>query len=297
VLTAIFNPVGIAGKFRTRRRATSRPEPADVAAPDVPNVARIAPPASAPVALRADEISVTYGGVRAVDSLSLTVRRGEIVGLIGPNGAGKTSFIDALTGFAAHTGSVAVDGVVPQRLAPHTRTRAGLRRTWQSLELFGDLTVRENVAVAGDRPSMRSVMRDLVAPGGAAREDRAVDVALARMGLAAVADELPATLPLGVQKLVGVARACAGEPTVLLLDEPAAGLDSDESRVLGVRLQELAATGAALLLVDHDMGLVLGTCDRVYVIDFGRLIFEGTPEEILGDPAVVAAYLGSVAVA
>jgi ABC-type branched-subunit amino acid transport system ATPase component/ABC-type branched-subunit amino acid transport system permease subunit len=299
VLTSIFNAEGIVGRAWSRRPPPS-PAPADdvVMVPTAPAAPRV-PRSDALVVLDAADIAVSYGGVRAVDGLSFTVRHGEVVGLIGPNGAGKTSLIDAVTGFTSHGGTVHLDGVAVHALAPHRRARAGLRRTWQSIELFGDLTVRENVAVAGDRPSVRSIARDLLRPGtGASGADAdAVEVALARMGLIAVADQFPSSLPLGVQKLVGVARACAGDPAVVLLDEPAAGLDSDESRELGARLRALASSGVGLLLVDHDMGLVLDTCDRVYVVDFGRLIAAGTPAEIVREPDVVAAYLGSAVVA
>lgn len=295
VLTSIFNPEGIVGQMRaTFATRTRPPESAAVMVHSGAAPPRVPRP-NAQVALNAADITVYYGGVCAVDALSLTVRQGEVVGLIGPNGAGKTSFIDAVTGFTAHLGTVHLDGVAVHELAAHRRARAGLRRTWQSIELFGDLTVRENVAVASDRPSVRSVTRDLVRGDAGGPNVVVVEELLVRMGLLTVADEFPSSLPLGVQKLVGVARACAGDPAVVLLDEPAAGLDTDESRELGVRLRELAASGVGLLLVDHDMGLVLETCDRVYVVDFGRLIAEGTPEEIIREPNVVAAYLGSAA--
>ncbi len=219
-------------------------------------------------------LDVRFGGVHAVAEVDLAVAPGELVGLIGPNGAGKTTVIDALTGFVPARGTVHFDGRALDGQAPHHRSRAGLVRTWQSLELFDDLTVAENLSVAGG-------------------EGGAVDDALAAMGLDDVADRLPTQLSQGRRKLVGVARALASGPLLLLLDEPAAGLDSDESQALGRRIRQLADDGLAVLLVDHDMALVLGVSDRVVVLDRGRIIADGTPDDVRADDGVVAAYLGA----
>ncbi len=224
-------------------------------------------------------------------NVSLEVRAGQIVGLIGPNGAGKTTFIDAVSGFTPFAGSLHLAGQDIGALSPHARARAGLSRTWQSIELFSDLTVAENLRVTTDRLTARSVMWDVIAPS----RGRVVDVTwpLHLLGLADQAGTDPTTLPYGKQKLVGVSRALANNPRVLLLDEPAAGLDTDESQALGCRLSAIAERGIAVLLVDHDMGLVLDVCDFVYVLDFGRVIAQGRPSEIRANPLVIEAYLGT----
>ena len=239
-------------------------------------------------------LSVTYGGLRAVDDLSLKVRAGSIVGLIGPNGAGKTSFIDGLTGFTATTGVIDFDGERIEHLPAHQRARRGLARTWQSVELFDDLTVGENLRVASEPAIVGSVLADIVHPS------RAVDLAHQRwalelMGLGHLVDERPTNLSLGQQKLLGVARALAARPRLVLLDEPAAGLDTAESQALGQRLMDIVDAGITVFLIDHDMGLVLEVCDYVYVIEFGRLLAEGTPPEVRRNDTVIEAYLGETA--
>lgn len=261
----------------------------------VPRYWRKARPRSfgdAPVVLDVDDLTVRFGGLKAVDGASLQIREGQIVGLIGPNGAGKTTFVDALTGFVGSKGQVAFCGTPLTSQAPHERARLGLTRTWQSLELFDDLTIRENVQVAAERSSIRSVLADMVVPTRPA-DDARVDSALELVGLGGDIDAKPASLPLGSQKLVGVARALAGEPRVMLADEPAAGLTTPESIALGVRLLDVASEGVSILLIDHDMGLVLEVCDYIYVLEFGRVIAQGTPAEIRVNEAVVNAYLGS----
>jgi len=243
-------------------------------------------------ALSARGLTVTYGGVVANDSIDLHVEAGEVVGLIGPNGAGKTTFIDAISGFTRYSGEVWLGTTRLDGMATHRRRRLGLARTWQAGELFTDLTAAENLEVACRSVGLGMVLGDLLHRGTRRRHEH-VEQALAAVGLADAADRRPSDLSLGEQKLVGVARALAGGSRVLLLDEPAAGLDTDESRRLGRQLRAIAQTGVASLLVDHDMGLVLEVCDRVYVLDFGRLIASGTPSEVVADQGVVAAYLGS----
>ena len=251
---------------------------------------------SAPVVLDVCDLTVRFGALTAVDGASLRIRKGEIVGLIGPNGAGKTTFVDALTGFVPSRGQVTLCGQPLTGEAPHVRARMGLTRTWQSLELFDDLTVRENVQVAAERSSVGSVLADFVVPNRPA-EDSRVDAAMDLVGLASDTESKPSSLPLGSQKLVGVARALAPAPRMLLADEPAAGLTTAESIALGVRLLDVASEGVAILLIDHDMGLVLEVCDYIYVLEFGRIIARGTPAEIRVNNAVVDAYLGSDAYA
>lgn len=239
------------------------------------------------------KLRITYGGVVAVDDVDLTLDAGAVVGLIGPNGAGKTSMIDALTGYTtASGGSVVFDGHDITKLRAYKRARLGLGRTFQSVELFDDLSVEDNLMVASERVGVGRSIRDLFLPH--TKPDRThIDWALGLCGLADVSAENPAALSHGRRKLVGVARALASRPKLVLLDEPAAGLDTDESQALGRQLRELPAVGVTVLLVDHDMGLVLSVCDDVYVLDFGRLIAHGTPAEIRASDAVIAAYLGA----
>ena len=235
-------------------------------------------------------LSVRFGGVHAVEDVDLTVEEGQLVGLIGPNGAGKTTFVDAITGFVRYTGVAELDGKDLAGLSPHVRARRGLARTWQSTELFDDLTVRENLVVAAERPSFLSLVGEVVGRG--LPNDEASDRALELLGIDRLGAAMPAELTQGQRKLVGVARAIAMGPRLLCLDEPAAGLDTRESGELGQRLRQIADAGTTTLLIDHDMGLVLTICDRIVVLEFGRVIAAGQPDEVRRDPRVVAAYLG-----
>ncbi|MDT3443324.1 MULTISPECIES: branched-chain amino acid ABC transporter permease/ATP-binding protein [unclassified Pseudofrankia] len=230
--------------------------------------------------LEVSGLTVRYGGVTAVDDIALRVEPGKIVGLIGPNGAGKTSAMDAITGFARASGSVTLGGQRIDGLASHVRVHKGLARTFQSLELYEELTVEENVSAA------------LSGVRGHERHQR-LAAALAVTGIADRADRQAGELSQGERQLVSIARACASRPNVLLLDEPAAGLDSTESAWLGERIRGIAAGGAGVLLVDHDVALVLGVCDYIYVLEFGKLIAEGTPAEIRANRLVADAYLGN----
>ena len=241
-------------------------------------------------------LTVAYGGLRANDRVDLAVPKGKLVGLIGPNGAGKTTFIDAITGFTKQTeGSVHFAGEDITNLSTHDRARRGLSRTWQSLELFEDITVRDNLLVAASRPKWWSFLADFVHPSRSRGLDEPVDWALMQVGLTDFAPNYPGELPHGHRKLIGVARALVAKPKLVLLDEPAAGLDSAESHELGRQLRGLLDVGITVFLIDHDMGLVLSICDHLYVLDFGRIIAEGTPAQIRANPDVVAAYLGESA--
>ena len=304
ILTAIFNPEGIAGgtranwaKMQAKRHRDDSPVDAEARAWTSPSVGTMAtgrtrPPRNGDPLLQVDDLAVSFGGLRALDCFSLRVHRGEIVGLIGANGAGKTTFIDGVTGFVPSSGTVLLSGSSLDRLPPHRRARRGLRRTWQSGELFGDLTVHENLLAASEPSSSMATALDIVWPKRATVDARAADV-LTLVGLTTSRDVRPSELPLGKQKLVGVARALVSKPTVVLFDEPAAGLSPAESQLLGERLAAAVHDDMAMLLIEHDVELVLSVCDYVYVLDFGRLLAEGTPEAIRRNPAVVDAYLGS----
>jgi branched-chain amino acid transport system ATP-binding protein len=245
-------------------------------------------------ALETKGLSVSFGGVRALVDVDLTVPEGKLVGLIGPNGAGKTTFIDAITGFVSCRGTVLLGGEDITSARAHERASQGLARTWQSIELFDDLTVEENLEVVARRPSAWSTIKETV--GRSATATTAAAEVLARVGLEGIADAMPMDLSQGQRKLVGVARALASTPQLVCLDEPAAGLDTAESEALGQRLRESVSSEMSMLLVDHDMGLVLGVSDYVYVLEFGKVIAQGTPEEVRRDPVVIAAYLGGDAV-
>lgn len=279
VLTVVTSPDGVIGYLHkismpARRRAPQSAHDDAQAAPSTP----VTPP-SGKVLLSARDVTVRYGAVTAVDGVSFDLRSGEIVGLIGPNGAGKTTLIDAISGFAASSGTVTLGGTTLNGLAPHRRSREGLGRTFQDIELYGELSVAENLAIAARR-----------APGDTAENVRDV---LRMLEISHLSDVVAADLSQGQRQLVAVARVLAGQPEVALLDEPAAGLDSTESRWLGDRLRAARAHGVSMVLVDHDMDLVLSLCDRVIVLDLGAVIAEGTPDEIRRSPAVVNAYLGT----
>jgi branched-chain amino acid transport system ATP-binding protein len=246
--------------------------------------------------LRTEGLTVRFGGVVANDGIDLTIEEGKVVGLIGPNGAGKTTFIDAITGYVRSTGVIELDGEDIRPLAPNARVHRGLVRTFQSLELFEDLAVEDNVLVAAQKARWYDAIVDMLGRRRVSADVRArVDHSLAVVGLSAERRANPASLSQGQRKLVGVARALAASPRLVLLDEPAAGLDTTESQVLGEQLRGLPEVGLSVLLIDHDMGLVLSVCDYLYVLDFGRVIAEGTPADIRANPRVIQAYLGESA--
>jgi branched-chain amino acid transport system ATP-binding protein len=244
--------------------------------------------------LEASKITVSFGSVQALVDVDLDVPAGKLVGLIGPNGAGKTTFIDAVTGFVPASGTVLLGGRDISAAPPHVRAQLGLARTWQTIELFDDLSVEENCVVASRRPSTRGSLGQIVL-GRRQQSRAAVDAAIRILELEEFSGRMPSELPQGKRKLVGVARALAGQSKLILLDEPASGLDTQESLDLGRRLRRVVDEGVSMLLVDHDMALVLNVCDYVYVIDFGRLLAQGAPAEVRTNEKVLAAYLGGVA--
>ena len=321
ILTVIFNPDGIVGPthlFLEQRRVRgvmARPEGALVPSLRTTSGTHVSEPAPAstlaPVAAEPGELvgsgvgvgtnghsrvsgpgsespvplldvrnlTVRYGGVVAVDDVSFCVKEGQIVGLIGPNGAGKTTTIDALCGFHAYEGSVALGGLDVAGYSPHRRAALGLARTFQLAGVSDDLTVEENIQVGQHRAT--------------AHDPAALTRILDELGLAEMRDLQVSMLSQGQRQLVSVARALAGEPRLLLLDEPAAGLDSTESLWLAERLRGVRDTGVTILLVDHDMSLVLNLCDAIDVLDFGALIATGTPDQIRENGDVSTAYLGT----
>jgi branched-chain amino acid transport system ATP-binding protein len=299
IAVTIFNPLGIDGAIRRdlgRLRRGSRPERPDFRNTGRPAVSRetkrLAPRISRgdSALLETDHLTVSYGAQRAVDDVSIRIERGATVGLVGPNGAGKTSLIDALTGFVPYTGDVYFEGKLLEG-SPHRRCRQGLARTWQSVELFIDLSVREHLLLAADVSSTSEILRDLVLPVRRGRWDELRWI-VELVGLEDIVDARPKELPISEQKRVGIARAIASGARLVLLDEPAAGLDRDESRGLADRFRVLTEHGIGILVIDHDVDLLLDVCDHAYVLDFGKLVASGTPGEIRSDDHLMIAYVG-----
>ncbi|WP_072802897.1 branched-chain amino acid ABC transporter permease/ATP-binding protein [Rhodococcoides yunnanense] len=283
IITIMANPDGIAGKLphiglpAIRRRSAPVPVPVSEEVPEA--TAHLDFDAGQP-ALKVTGIGVRYGAVQAAEDVSFEVYPGEIVGLIGPNGAGKTTVIDAISGFAPSVGTVELNGKALQNLRPHARSRLGLGRSFQDVELYDDLSAAENVEVGAT---------------GRNSDPARVERLLTMLGLDEHGDVEVSSLSQGQRQLVSVARAMASHPVVALLDEPAAGLDTNESQWLGQKLRLACGDGTALLLVEHDMDLVLTLCDRVIVLDLGKVIASGTPDVVRQHPEVIRAYLGVAA--
>jgi branched-chain amino acid transport system ATP-binding protein len=241
-------------------------------------------------------ISVSFGGVAALSDVSLVVEPGQVHGLIGPNGAGKTTLFNVACGLVRPTaGTITWRGSVQRRLRPNRLTRMGIARTLQGVGLFAGLTVLENVMIGAHRHARAGFASALFAVPTADRDEarlrRRAMAALAELGAEDVAGRYPGSLPYPVQKRVALARALVAEPDLLLLDEPASGLGEDEMGELGDLIAELSGR-MSVLLVEHHMDLVMRVCDRITVLDSGRQIAAGTPEEVQADPAVTEAYLG-----
>jgi ABC-type branched-subunit amino acid transport system ATPase component/branched-subunit amino acid ABC-type transport system permease component len=296
IVTVINNPEGIVGPNHgladrlDARRRRRRGEVVDAGghggtgeAPEAHEHAASVDLASAPALLSLENVRVTYGGVVAVADVSFSVPTGAIVGLIGPNGAGKTTLIDAMTGFAPCSGTLTFFERDLSGQRPHERVKHGLSRTFQAIELYEDLTVQENLAVG------LSSGRQGFGHSAAQSLEEACDV----LGISHLRDRPAGDLSQGQRQLVSIGRALVGRPKLLLLDEPAAGLDTTESAWLGERLRGVRDKGVTILMVDHDVNLVLGLCDYIVVLDFGEVIAKGVPSEIRGNRRVIEAYLGS----
>jgi branched-chain amino acid transport system ATP-binding protein len=246
--------------------------------------------------LAVDGVSVAFGGLRALDDVSFAVGPGEVLGVIGPNGAGKTTLFNVVCGFVRpERGVIRWQGEELRRLRPDRLAGLGIARTLQGLGLFDHLTVLENVLVGADRHHRSGTLAALLGLPSASKDERALSeravTTLASLGIADTAARFPSSLPYGVRKRVALARALVAEPKLLLLDEPAAGLSETELTELGGLIRDLSSQ-TSIMLVEHHMDLVMTVCDRIVVLDFGRLIASGTPDEVRDDQAVVDAYLG-----
>lgn len=301
LLTLVTSQDGVVERARvplpSRRLRTPLADLSPVQAP-TNDIAGNSLPLSRPGRVEPRTLSATclvqrFGSFTALDDVEVTVRPGEVLGILGPNGAGKTTLIDVLTGYATPVaGSVSLDGVDITSWRPHRRARAGLARSFQTLELFDDLTVRENLQSAADRRDLTAYVTDLVMPGSRPLGDQ-VRAAIAELELADVLARRPEELSYGQRRLVAIARAVAAGPSILLLDEPAAGLDEHQTAEVGHLIRRLADDwGIGVLLIEHDVSMVMRTADRIQVLDFGRTIAEGTPAEIHSDQTVLKAYIG-----
>jgi branched-chain amino acid transport system ATP-binding protein len=253
--------------------------------------------------LQAEDVWMSFGGVHALSGVSLTLDRGEILGLIGPNGAGKTTLFNCITGVVAgYRGEIRYEGRDLRYLKPHRRARLKIARTFQNLELFDELSALDNIVLPLDAASRRGVIGDLLRlPTTAFDERRAEEKARAILhflDLGSFADTPAGDLPVGLQRRLEIGRALALEPRLLLLDEPAAGLDARETADLAALLASVRTRfDVTVLIVDHDMALIMRICNRIYVLDHGQIIAEGAPAAIRDDDQVVRAYLGEAAAA
>lgn len=247
--------------------------------------------------LSVDQVTLSFGGLHVLHGISLDMRPGEITGLIGPNGAGKTSFFNCLTGlYTPQRGSIKLGEKHLEQVPPPGRAALGFSRSFQHVALCPELTIIENVMIGLDRQSDAGWV-DAFAPTGRGKRERAANrdramAALQRLGVAHVAHESPGQLPPGVLRLAEIARAIAGDPKVLLLDEPAAGLNSIETHDLAMALKKLRSPDLILVVVEHDMDLIMDVCDTLHVLNVGRLLASGRPDDIRVNPEVVKVYLG-----
>ncbi|MCV2489990.1 branched-chain amino acid ABC transporter ATP-binding protein/permease [Geodermatophilus sp. YIM 151500] len=294
LVVILFLPGGLASLIPRRNRLPALG--GDDRRPDLGGV-RQHPPAGETV-VSATGLSKEYGGVHAVQDVDLEIRSGEVVGLIGPNGAGKTTLVNMLTGLVPPSAGRATVLGVPIGTTPvHRVTAAGVSRTFQHSKLFARLSALENVLVGGHLANRPTFLRRLVWLPSARRDERAAleraARCLHRVGLAEKAGTRASALSYGDQRRLEIARALAADPTLLVLDEPAAGMNHVEAEALSALIRSLAADGLTILFIEHNVGMVLRTCSRIVVLDFGEVLATGTPEEIAANPAVIDAYLGA----
>lgn len=302
VLMVLFAPTGLAGipeRVLARLRGRSEDSTARLVAyeksPDFGEVT--APGPDARTVVEIGHLIKDFRGLRALDDVTVAAREGEILGIVGPNGSGKTTLFNIISGLYRPTsGTIRILDTDVGGKAPYAVSLLGLARTFQNLRLFDRLTVRENVMVALDRTHTTWAWRYVVAPVAVTSANRAIrrqaDELLARYGLADFADSVPSELSYGVQRRVEIARAMATNPQVLLLDEPAAGLNGDEVGQLATIVRDIRANGVTVMIIEHNMGLVMSLCDRVVVLTSGSVIADGQPEEVASQPDVIEAYLG-----
>ena len=251
------------------------------------------------MALQVRAMSISFGGVRALDGVDLDVAPGEIVGLIGPTGAGKTTLFDCISGLVPGQGSVAVGGRDVTTLAPHSRAHAGLGRSFQDARLFSSMTVLDSLRVAGERNAKRppSIFATLLGLGGVPQQEQAAtDRAMAvveQFGLAAYRDKLIGELSTGTRRVVDLAGLMVQRPSVILLDEPSSGIAQRDAEALGPLLVQVRdELGCAMVIIEHDMPLLLGLVDRLYALETGRVIASGPPQQVVANERVVRSYLG-----
>jgi branched-chain amino acid transport system ATP-binding protein/branched-chain amino acid transport system permease protein len=296
VLMVVFAPTGLAG-IPSRLRAVLRRRTAGERATLRPFVAGPVAATGTGSGLEISGIGKHFRGLMALSDVSMSVTPGEIRGVVGPNGSGKTTLFNIVSGiYTVSAGSASLDGRVVTGRRPHQLSRLGLARTFQNLRLFGQMSVRDNVLVALDRSSMWAVWRYVVWPVGIWRFERDLrrraDALLERFGLTDFADAAPKSLPYGIQRRLEIARAMATGPRLLLLDEPAAGLNGQEVAQLSEIVRSIRDSGVTVVLIEHNMGLVMSLCDRVTVLASGSVIADGTPAEVAVRPEVIEAYLG-----
>jgi branched-chain amino acid transport system permease protein len=305
IVSMLFMPHGVFGRYEITDllrkwfgKRKGEPQAATRAPGKLPEAAT-SHTAPGTVLLQAEHVTMQFGGLKAVDDLSLHLRAGELVGLIGPNGAGKTTVFNVLTGvYKATSGRILLTGQSIHRLKPHAISRRGVARTFQNIRLFGNLSVLDNVMIAQHAHHQQGIPSAVLRlPGFYREEELSRQNAMGYLeifGLAEQAEECANALSYGDQRRLEIARALATRPKVLLLDEPAAGMNPTEKRELMEMIRSIRTRfGLTILIIEHDMKVIMGVCERIMVLDYGKTIASGTPDEIRRNPAVIEAYLGA----